>query len=88
MLTSTELLFLVCCALTSHQLAQCRLERNVITPTTKAEDHDEPISPEQIVERGLMTQQQWQQVRTSLLPLLTTPCTGANSGCAWQLERD
>lgn len=28
----------------------------VITPTTKAEDHDLPISPAQIVSQGLMTQ--------------------------------
>ena len=40
----------------------CRLEGNVITPTTKAADHDVPISPEDIVAKGLMTQQQWEQV--------------------------
>ena len=39
-----------------------RLEQNVITPTTKAEDHDEPLTPADIVQRGLMTQQQWDQV--------------------------
>ena len=33
-----------------------RLARNVITPTTKAETHDEPISPQEIVARGLMSQ--------------------------------
>ena len=30
--------------------------QNVITPTTKAEDHDEPISPADIVRQGLMSQ--------------------------------
>ena len=42
--------------------ALCRLGKNVITPTTKAADHDVPISPEDIVAKGLMTQQQWDQV--------------------------
>uniref|UniRef100_A0A0D6R7K2 Phosphoribosylaminoimidazole-succinocarboxamide synthase, chloroplastic n=1 Tax=Araucaria cunninghamii TaxID=56994 RepID=A0A0D6R7K2_ARACU len=32
-----------------------RLEKNILTPTTKAADHDVPISPEEIVEQGLMT---------------------------------
>ena len=40
----------------------CRLEANVVTPTTKAADHDEPISPRDIVERGLMLQAEWDQV--------------------------
>ena len=47
----------------AYACALLRLERNVITPTTKAEDHDEPISPDEIVERGLMTQHQWAQAR-------------------------
>ncbi|GIM16480.1 hypothetical protein Vretimale_19114 [Volvox reticuliferus] len=39
-----------------------RLAANVITPTTKAEDHDVPISPKEIVEEGLMTQEDWDAV--------------------------
>lgn len=39
-----------------------RLERNLLTPTTKADDHDEPVTPAQIVERGLMTQTEWDEV--------------------------
>ncbi len=39
-----------------------RLAANVITPTTKAEDHDVPISPRDIVQQGLMTQQEWDTV--------------------------
>jgi phosphoribosylaminoimidazole-succinocarboxamide synthase len=37
-----------------------RFDRPILTPTTKAEkgEHDQPISREQIVERGLMTEQQ------------------------------
>ena len=33
-----------------------RLAANVITPTTKAHDHDVPITPAEIVANGLMTQ--------------------------------
>ena len=36
-----------------------RFETPIITPTTKSEIHDEKISAEEIVRRGLMTQQQW-----------------------------
>ncbi len=43
-----------------HSHLTCRLHfrprQNVITPTTKAEDHDVPISPADIVAQGLMTQ--------------------------------
>jgi len=46
-----------------------RLVHNVITPTTKAEDHDEPISPAEIVSRGLMTQAEWDSVSTAALSL-------------------
>lgn len=31
----------------------------IITPNTKSEAHDEPITPDEIVRRGLMTQTQW-----------------------------
>lgn len=43
-----------------------RLASNVITPTTKAEDHDVPISPAEIVAQGLMTQQEWDTVRAGV----------------------
>ena len=39
-----------------------RLARNVVTPTTKAADHDAPVSPAQIVDRGLMSQADWDTV--------------------------
>lgn len=39
-----------------------RLACSVITPTTKAEDHDEPITPAAIVQRGLMKQAEWDEV--------------------------
>ncbi len=46
-----------------------RLSKNVITPTTKAVDHDEPISPKEIVDRGLMTQQDWEKASNAALEL-------------------
>lgn len=37
-------------------------DRPIITPTTKSEDHDAPISSEQIVEQGLVEAGVWAQV--------------------------
>jgi phosphoribosylaminoimidazole-succinocarboxamide synthase len=34
----------------------------IITPTTKSEEHDELISPSEIISRGLMSQQEWEEV--------------------------
>jgi phosphoribosylaminoimidazole-succinocarboxamide synthase len=36
-----------------------KFETPIITPTTKDEEHDEKISAEEVVSRGLMTQEQW-----------------------------
>ena len=36
-----------------------KLEKNMITPTTKEEDHDRPIAPNEIVSEGWMTQKDW-----------------------------
>ena len=46
-----------------------RLNRNVITPTTKAETHDVPISPKEIVAQGLMSQEDWDAVSEAALKL-------------------
>ena len=35
----------------------------MVTPTTKAADHDVPISPAEIVVQGLMSQEDWDTVR-------------------------
>ena len=32
----------------------------MLTPTTKEEHHDRPISPEEIVKEGWMTQEDWE----------------------------
>ena len=37
-------------------------EAPIITPTTKADDHDESISPQQIVERGLVDADTWERI--------------------------
>ncbi|MBD3261493.1 MAG: phosphoribosylaminoimidazolesuccinocarboxamide synthase, partial [Candidatus Altiarchaeales archaeon] len=36
-----------------------KFEEPILTPTTKSEEHDEKITPREIVDRGLMTQDQW-----------------------------
>jgi len=41
----------------------------ILTPTTKAEDHDAPISPAEIVAQGLMTQGEWDYVSAKALEL-------------------
>ncbi|KAG1671793.1 hypothetical protein FOA52_000170 [Chlamydomonas sp. UWO 241] len=46
-----------------------RLACNVMTPTTKAEDHDVPISATEIVEQGLMSQADWDFVCKAALEL-------------------
>ena len=46
-----------------------RLSHNVITPTTKAEDHDEPINPEEIISRGLMSAADWEAASQAALAL-------------------
>lgn len=48
-----------------------KLPRPIITPTSKAFDggHDEPLTPAQIVEQGLLTQEQWDTLSTYALAL-------------------
>ena len=41
----------------------------MVTPTTKAADHDAPISPAEIVARGLMTQAEWDTASAAALAL-------------------
>jgi phosphoribosylaminoimidazole-succinocarboxamide synthase len=47
------------------------LETPIITPTSKAADgaHDEPLTPDEILERGLLTENQWRQVSETALAL-------------------
>lgn len=48
-----------------------KLPHSIITPTSKAFDggHDEPLTPEEIVAQGLLTQAQWDQLSTYALAL-------------------
>jgi phosphoribosylaminoimidazole-succinocarboxamide synthase len=48
-----------------------KLAQTVITPTTKARDgeHDEPVTPSEILDRGLLTAAQWQDVSAKALAL-------------------
>jgi phosphoribosylaminoimidazole-succinocarboxamide synthase len=46
-----------------------RFDAAIITPTTKAEDHDESISAQQIVERGLVAQDRWEEIEQVALAL-------------------
>lgn len=39
-----------------------QLEQQVITPTTKSASHDVPISAEDILQQGIVSQQDWDQV--------------------------
>lgn len=53
--------------LTEHQ----KLPQTILTPTTKADqgEHDAPITAEEIVERGLLSAEQWEKVSTTALAL-------------------
>jgi len=46
-----------------------KFEKSIITPTTKSDEHDEKISGEEAVKRGLMTQEQWDFVADKALKL-------------------
>ena len=46
-----------------------KFDEPIITPTTKSEDHDEKITPQEIVEQGLMTRQQWDYVSSKALQI-------------------
>jgi phosphoribosylaminoimidazole-succinocarboxamide synthase len=51
--------------------ANQRLPQPILTPTSKAADgdHDAPLSPAQILEQGLLTAAQWEQLSTYALAL-------------------
>ncbi|HVY13310.1 MAG TPA: phosphoribosylaminoimidazolesuccinocarboxamide synthase, partial [Alphaproteobacteria bacterium] len=48
-----------------------KLPATILTPTTKAAQggHDEPLSAEEVVSRGLLTQKQWEEVSKLALAL-------------------
>lgn len=46
-----------------------KLEANILTPTTKAADHDLPISGDEIAEQGLMSREDYEEVKSRALAL-------------------
>lgn len=46
-----------------------KLPHPIITPTTKSDEHDLPLTPQEIVSQGLMTQAQWDECSTKALEL-------------------
>ncbi|KAG6672354.1 hypothetical protein I3842_16G053200 [Carya illinoinensis] len=46
-----------------------KLPTNILTPTTKAADHDVPVTPDEIVQRGLMTQADYDEASRKALSL-------------------
>ena len=46
-----------------------KLDENMLTPTTKEEHHDRPISPKEIVEEGWMTKEDWEYCSKKALEL-------------------
>lgn len=56
-------------ALPDGLLKNHRLPANILTPTTKAADHDVPVTPKEIVEGGLMTQDDYDEVSMKALKL-------------------
>ncbi|CAM6127135.1 unnamed protein product [Calypogeia fissa] len=46
-----------------------RLDENILTPTTKAADHDVPISGQEIVDQGLMSKEDYEEVASRALAL-------------------
>ena len=41
----------------------------IITPTSKSDEHDEPLTPQEIVSQGLMTQEQWDECSAKAIKL-------------------
>ncbi|XP_061996727.1 phosphoribosylaminoimidazole-succinocarboxamide synthase, chloroplastic-like [Rosa rugosa] len=46
-----------------------KLPANILTPTTKAADHDVPVTPDEIIERGLMSRADYDEVSRKALSL-------------------
>ncbi|KAK2366704.1 phosphoribosylaminoimidazole-succinocarboxamide synthase, chloroplastic [Trifolium repens] len=46
-----------------------KLAKNILTPTTKAADHDVPVTPDEIIEKGLMTRADYEEASEKALRL-------------------
>ncbi|MFV0256336.1 phosphoribosylaminoimidazolesuccinocarboxamide synthase [Candidatus Liberibacter solanacearum] len=62
-----------------------KLPHTIITPTTKSSgpnfEHDKPISPHEIIQKGILTQNQWETISSYALALF-------ERGCKLASERD
>ncbi|XP_006660719.1 phosphoribosylaminoimidazole-succinocarboxamide synthase, chloroplastic [Oryza brachyantha] len=48
-----------------------KLSENILTPTTKAVDHDVPVTPEEIINSGLMSKEDFDEARSKALSLFS-----------------
>lgn len=46
-----------------------KLDKPVITPTTKSETHDEPMSPAAIIENGILSEREWEYIQSKAIAL-------------------
>ena len=46
-----------------------KLEKNILTPTTKSDIHDEPVSPDEVLEMGLMNEADWEVTSRAAMEL-------------------
>ena len=46
-----------------------KLQHNIVTPTTKEEHHDRPISPNEIISENWLTPEEWEEASTYALQL-------------------
>ncbi|MFQ6673688.1 MAG: phosphoribosylaminoimidazolesuccinocarboxamide synthase [Fidelibacterota bacterium] len=46
-----------------------KLEHPILTPTTKSDDHDRPLSPDEILEEGLLSEKEWSVAAEAALAL-------------------
>lgn len=48
-----------------------KLDKPVLTPTTKSDEHDRPVTPKQIVEEGMVPEALWNEMSVTALKLFT-----------------
>ncbi|PIR68058.1 phosphoribosylaminoimidazolesuccinocarboxamide synthase [Candidatus Nomurabacteria bacterium CG10_big_fil_rev_8_21_14_0_10_35_16] len=48
-----------------------KLETPVLTPTTKSDEHDRPITPQEIVSEGIMSQELWDEMADKAIKIFT-----------------
>ncbi|KAL6546383.1 Phosphoribosylaminoimidazole-succinocarboxamide synthase (SAICAR synthetase) [Orobanche minor] len=57
-----------------------KLPANILTPTTKAENHDAPITPQEIIQLGLMSQTDYDEASKAALSLFEFGQIGGDDG--------